>query len=63
MPVLTLCARNPFQFAQQDFYHVVKVDTHIHAASAVVAPKLLAFIKNKYATSPNVHTLMNCSRE
>jgi hypothetical protein len=33
---------------------VVKVDTHIHAASAVVAPKLLAFIKNKYATSPNV---------
>jgi hypothetical protein len=43
-----------FQFAQQDFYHVVKVDTHVHAASAVVAPKLLAFIKNKYATSPNV---------
>lgn len=45
--------KDAMRFAQQDFYHVVKVDTHIHAASAVVAPKLLAFIKNKYATSPN----------
>jgi AMP deaminase len=41
------------QDIRTDFYHVAKVDTHVHLAAAMTANHLLDFIRRKYVHFPD----------